>query len=123
MTKKIAIVLAFLTGLGMIFIGVRFLLAPEAAETGYGVHFNEQGDYTFHYIKGIRDVFSGLILCVLLLAKQTKALGITLLLGITIAMTDMMIVLVKPYNGVAQALPHIAAIVVCAVAGTILLLS
>ena len=123
MTKKIAIAIAFLTGLGMIFIGARFLLSPEVAEAGYGIHFNEQGDYSFHYIKGIRDLFSGIVICVLVLSKQTKALGITLLAGTIIPTVDMLIVLGKEYNGVASAMPHISAIIVCAVFGTILLLS
>ena len=123
MTNKIAIAIAFLTGLGMIFIGARFLLSPEVAEAGYGIHFNEQGDYSFHYIKGIRDLFSGIVICVLILSKQTKALGITLLAGTIIPVVDMLIVLGKDYNGVAQAMPHIAAIIVCAVFGTMLLLN
>lgn len=122
MTQKICIALAFLTGLGMLFIGVRFLLAPETAEAGYGIHFNAQGDYSFHYIKGIRDVFSGLLICLLVLTRQPRALGITLAAGTIIPVADMLIVLSQPYNGVAQAVPHICAIMVCAVAGTILLM-
>jgi hypothetical protein len=123
MTRKISITIAFLTGLGMIFIGARFLLAPEIAEAGYGIHFNAQGDYSFHYIKGIRDVFTGLLICLLILTKQTKALGITLVVGTIIPVVDMLIVLSKDYNGVTQAIPHISAIIVCAVIGTILLVS
>jgi hypothetical protein len=121
MIQRISITIAFLTGLGMIFIGTRFLLAPEVAEAGYGLHFNPHGDYSFHYIKGIRDVFTGLLICVLILAKQTKALGITLAVGTIIPTVDMIIVLTKNYNGIAQAIPHISAIIVCAVIGTILL--
>ena len=121
MTQKISIAIAFLTGLGMIFIGTRFMLASEIAEAGYGIHFNSQGDYSFHYIKGIRDVFSGLVICLLILSKQIKALGITLAVGTIIPVVDMVIVLSKDYNGIAQATPHIAAIIVCAVVGTILL--
>ena len=45
MTTKISYVAAFITGLGLLFIGTRFLLSPEIAEAGYGKHFNEQGDY------------------------------------------------------------------------------
>lgn len=123
MTRKISIAIAFLTGLGMVFIGARFLLAPETAEAGYGIHFNNAGDYSFHYIKGIRDVFSGLVICILVLTKQTKALGITLAVGTIIPLVDMLIVLSKDYNGIAQAVPHISAIIVCAVAGTILLIN
>ena len=81
MLKRISFVIAFLTGLGMIFIGTRFLLSPETAEAGYGIHFTEQGDYSFHYIKGIRDIFSGLLLCVFALLNDRRALGVTLLAG------------------------------------------
>ncbi|RZK64895.1 MAG: DUF4267 domain-containing protein [Pedobacter sp.] len=123
MTRKISIAIAFLTGLGMVFIGTRFLIAPETAEAGYGIHFNNQGDYSFHYIKGIRDVFSGLVICILVLTKQTKALGITLAAGTIITVADMLIVLSKDYNDIAQAIPHIFALIVCAVIGTILLIN
>jgi hypothetical protein len=121
MTKRISITIAFLTGLGMIFIGTRFLLAPNIAEAGYGIHFNAHGDYSFHYIKGIRDVFTGLLICILVLTKQTKAVGITLTAGTIIPTVDMLIVLSKDYTGIAQAVPHISAIIVCAVIGIILL--
>ncbi|WP_426327024.1 DUF4267 domain-containing protein [Pedobacter sp. R-06] len=123
MTQKILITIAFLTGLGMIFIGARFLLAPQAAEAGYGIHFNAHGDFSFHYIKGIRDLFTGLLICILILSRQIKALGITLLIGAIIPATDMLIVLCKDYNGVVQAIPHITAILVCSLIGTILLIN
>src|SRR5579871_5858350 len=122
MTQKTFMTIAFLTGLGMIFIGARFLLAPEVAEAGYGIHFNAHGDYSFHYIKGIRDLFSGLLICTLALSRQIKALGITLLLGTMIPVVDMLIVLSKDYNSIVQAIPHISAIIVCSLAGTVLLL-
>jgi len=121
MTKRISIAIAFLTGLGLIFLGARFIISPEIAETGYGIHFNEQGDYSFHYIKGIRDLMSGLLMCIFVLSKQTKALGITLLAGTIVPIADMLIVLSKPYNGLTQAIPHISAIMVCSVFGIILL--
>jgi hypothetical protein len=123
MTRKISIAIAFLTGLGMIFIGARFLIAPETAEAGYGVHFRELGDYSFHHIKGIRDVFSGLVICIFVLTKQIKALGITLLVGTIIPVVDMLIVFSKDYNGIEQAIPHISAMIVCATVGAILLMS
>ena len=121
MTKNIFMAIAFLTGAGMIFIGARFLLSPEIAEAGYGIHFNEQGDYSFHYIKGIRDLFSGLLICILALSRQTKALGITLLFGTMIPVTDMLIVLSKDYNSLTQAMPHITAIIICFSCGIYLL--
>ena len=121
MTQNIFIAIAFLTGLGLIFIGARFILSPEIAEAGYGIHFTEQGDYSFHYIKGIRDLLSGLLMCIFVLSKQTKALAVTLLAGTIVPVADMFIVLNKSYNGFLQAMPHIIAIIICAVAGIILL--
>jgi len=121
MTTKISYTVAFITGLGLIFIGARFLLSPEIAEAGYGIHFNEQGDYSFHYIKGIRDIFSGLLMCAFVLMNERRPLGITLLAGTIIPVTDMLVVLNKSYNGVQQAIPHISAIIICVVIGIILL--
>ena len=121
MTTKISYVVAFITGLGLIYLGARFLLSPEVAEAGYGIHFNEQGDYSFHYIKGIRDIFSGLLLCVFVLMNEKRALGVTLLAGTIVPVTDVLVVLSKSYNGVQQAMPHITAIIICFVFGIILL--
>lgn len=121
MTTKISYVAAFITGLGLLFIGIRFLLSPEIAEAAYGVHFHEQADYSFHYIKGIRDTFSGLLICVLVLMKERRALGVTLVAGTIIPVADMLIVLNKTYNGIPQAIPHVIAIIICAVFGIILL--
>ena len=121
MTTRISYIIAFLLGLGMIFLGVRFFISPEVATAGYGIRFNTQGDYSFHYIKGIRDIFSGLVICIFVLLKERRALGVTLLAGTMIPVADMLIVLGKSYNGVLQALPHITAIIICAVFGIVLL--
>jgi len=113
--------MAFLLGLGMIFLGARFFFSPEAATAGFGIHFNANGDYSLHYTKGIRDIFSGLLLCAFVLMNERRALGVTLLAGTIIPINDMLIVLNKNYNGVLQAMPHIIAIIICAVFGMILL--
>lgn len=121
MATKISYTLALLLGLGMIFIGARFLLSPEVATTGYGLHMNAQDDHSFQYIKGIRDIFSGFLLCVFVAINERRALGITLLAGTMIPLTDMLIVLSKSYNGIVQAMPHIIAIIICSVFGILLL--
>ena len=121
MTTKISYTVAFITGLGLIFIGARFLLSPQIAEAGYGIHFNEHGDFSFHYIKGIRDIFSGSLISIFVLMNQRRALGVTLTAGTMVPLTDMLIVLSKSYNGVLQAVPHITAIIICLGTGIILL--
>jgi len=121
MTTKISYAIAFILGLGMLFLGSRFFWSPKTATSAYGIHFNAQGDYSFHYIKGIRDIFSGLIICVFVLLNERRALGVTLLAGTMIPLADMLIVLSKSYNSLIQALPHITAIAICAVFGILLL--
>jgi hypothetical protein len=121
MTTKISYAIALLVGLGMIFLGARFFFSPEAATAGFGIHFNAGGDYSFHHIKGIRDIFSGVLLCAFVLLNERRAVGVTLLAGAMIPVIDMSIVLSKSYTGVLQAMPHIIAIILCSVFGIILL--
>jgi len=121
MTTKISYAIAFLIGLGIIFLGVRFFISPEVATAAFGIHFNANGDYSFDHIKGIRDIFSGLLVCALVLMNERRALGVTLLAATIIPVNDMLIVLNKSYNGIPQAMPHIIAIIICSVIGIILL--
>jgi len=121
MTTKISYAIAFLTGLGIIFLGVRYFISPEVATAAFGIRFNANGDYSFDHIKGIRDIFSGLLVCAFVLMNERRALGATLLAATIIPINDMLIVLSKSYNGIPQAMPHIIAIIICSVFGIILL--
>ena len=121
MKTKIAYGFALLLGLGMIFLGARFFYSPEAATAGYGIHFEAHGDFSFDYIKGVRDIFSGVVLTALVLLKERRALGVALLAGTMIPLADMLIVLNKPYNGPLQAMPHIIATIICLTFGLLLL--
>jgi len=123
MTTKICYAIALLLGLGMIFLGGRFFLSPEVATAAFGIHFTANGDYSFHQIKGIRDVFSGLLLCALVLMKERRALGIMLFLATIIPVSDMLVVLSKSYTGLQQAMPHIVATIICSVVGILLLVN
>ncbi|RIV19379.1 DUF4267 domain-containing protein [Fibrisoma montanum] len=86
----------YLFGAGLVFIGGRFLLAPEVAERGYGLVF-DQPTNAFHYIKGIRDVFSGLLFIGFTAARWFKPLGGVTLAGSLIPVVDMLIVLSDPH--------------------------
>jgi len=121
MTTKISYAIAFLTGLGIIFLGIRFFISPEVATAAFGIRFNANDDYSFDHIKGIRDIFSGLLVCAFVLMNERRALGVTLLAATIIPVNDMLIVLSKSYNGIPQAMPHIIAIIICSVFGLILL--
>ncbi|MDP9078686.1 MAG: DUF4267 domain-containing protein [Bacteroidota bacterium] len=121
MTTKISYAIAFLLGLGMVFLGARFFFSPEAATAAFGIRFNANGDYSFHHIKGIRDIFSGILLCALVLMKERRALGMMLFVATIIPVSDMITVLSKSYTHVQQAVPHIVATIICSVVGILLL--
>jgi len=121
MTTKISYAIAFLLGLAMIFLGARFFFSPEAATAAFGIRFNANGDYSFHHIKGIRDIFSGILLCALVLMNERRAVGAMLFVATIIPVSDILTVFSKSYNGVQQAVPHIAATIICSVVGIILL--
>jgi uncharacterized protein DUF4267 len=68
MIKNLAVVLAGPVGLGIIAIGVRFLLAPRTAAAGYGVAIREEigGAGAYLSAKGVRDIVSGLVVFLLI---------------------------------------------------------
>ena len=55
--------LSGLLGLGIIFIGTRFLLAPQVAAADFGIATGPGGGSTDPYlsVKGVRDIASGLV--------------------------------------------------------------
>jgi hypothetical protein len=110
--RSTAFWLALLTGLALIFIGLRFIIAPEIAEAGFGIHVNENGDHSFHYIKGIRDFFTGLIIVVLLFSREYRALGWLSLCGSLIPTTDLWIVVSHPGYDPARIYPHLSAVII-----------
>src|SRR6266536_562143 len=101
--KTIAFYTSVLTGLGLLFIGSRFFIVPEAATyDGFGVHVPTNNDYSFQYIKGIRDIFTGAIVLVFLLLKEWRALGAALVLGCIIPATDFLVVFSHPDHETAK---------------------
>ncbi|MGI4884164.1 MAG: DUF4267 domain-containing protein [Janthinobacterium lividum] len=111
MRRTLSRSLSLLLGLGMLFIGLRFLLAPRAGAEGFGVFLPPADvNYAFHYAKGIRDVFSGLLLVVFAGLGYDRALAWVLLLGALIPGVDLSIVRAQPTASLVLELPHIMAI-------------
>ncbi len=112
-----------LVGLVLVFIGARFLLTPEAAERGFGVRFNEGGNYAFHFIKGIRDLFTGVLIVVLAVRRQRQALALVLGWGAVVPLADMLIVLTNPQAIRSAAWIHGVTIVILLVLAALLVAS
>jgi hypothetical protein len=91
----VAYAITWIIGIGILFIGVRFLLAPRPSAAGYGVAVGPQaGDATAYLaVKGVRDVGSGLIAIALILAATPQALGWFMLSAAVMPIGDALIVL------------------------------
>ena len=49
-----------LVPIGIIAVGINFILNPVGASTAYGIPIHDPAAFPFMWIKGIRDIFSGL---------------------------------------------------------------
>ena len=74
---KIGYGVSGLVGAGIIFIGARFLVAPQVAAAGFGITTEQRGGVPDPYlaVKGVRDIASGIVVFVLLAAGKPHVLG------------------------------------------------
>ena len=73
---------------------------PATAAADFGIPFSYVKDLAFGRIKGIRDIFSGLVLLPLLLKRMRRATAYVFTAAIIIPTTDCLIVLAT--NGPAD---------------------
>ncbi len=100
MLTTIASVVSAVIGVGIIFIGARFLLAPQTAAAGYGVAVEPAqaparpgGPYPWLSVKGVRDIASGLFIFILLINPAPHVLGAFMVAATLIPVGDAAIVL------------------------------
>ncbi|WP_018351893.1 DUF4267 domain-containing protein [Longispora albida] len=100
--RRFTTVLSVLLGLGIIGIGLRFLLDQQGAASGFGVPAWPSGDAgAFLTIKGVRDIGTGLFVLAPLLLGLRRAAGYAMLAAAFIPFADMLIVF--GYGGTAAA--------------------
>ncbi|MFD2352303.1 DUF4267 domain-containing protein [Nonomuraea ferruginea] len=88
--KNVNTVLAAAGALFILYIGVSYVLTPETSAPTFGLPDWPSGDGGgFLILKGIRDIGSGLVLGVLLVTGQRRALGWVLLTMAVIPFGDM----------------------------------
>lgn len=95
MTVTIAYVLSGLLAAAIIAIGARFLVAPRVAAAGYGVQPDLETRHARAYlsVKGVRDIATGLIVAILMIAGATHLIGWVVLAATVIPIADAVIVL------------------------------
>ncbi|GAA2986568.1 DUF4267 domain-containing protein [Streptosporangium longisporum] len=93
MLTPVAYGLAVLLNLFIIFIGLRFLLAPHASAAGYGVPARKDGDAAYLAVKGLRDLAYGVLGLVLLAFAGARAEAWFMLVVALVPLGDTVIVL------------------------------
>ena len=91
--RKFGYAVAGAVSVGIIWIGSRYLLTPEAIAGTFGVPSPPRDADPFLRVKGIRDVTSGLVVLALLATRQPRLVGIGLLAEAVIPVGDAVIVL------------------------------
>jgi len=78
----------------IIFLGVRFILAPNAGAEGFGIPFGQTKEViAYGWIKGIRDIFSGIVVLGFLILRQPRATAFAFGSAIIIPVSDCLTVL------------------------------
>ncbi|MFG3056514.1 DUF4267 domain-containing protein [Kitasatospora sp. NPDC048239] len=120
--ERIATALTILVALGISYVGISYLFAPEATASGFGMPEWPHGEAAeFLGTKGIRDIASGLAPLTLLVTGHRRALGRLLLVEALIPLGDCLTVLGHHGSTAAALGIHGATAVVVAVAGALLL--
>lgn len=91
--RSLSFWLTLLIALGIIFIGARFIIDPNAGAVGFGIPFASDGDLAYGRIKGIRDIFSGVGLLPLLFLRMRRATAWVFTSTIMVPAGDFLIVL------------------------------
>ena len=85
--------LTLAVAVGIILIGVRFFFAPENAARAFGIPLANPQDVAFLFVKGVRDIVSGLLFLALLWSGERRLTGALLFIATLIPISDGVIVL------------------------------
>jgi hypothetical protein len=120
--RRLTTVFTVVLGLAPISFGLRFLLDPHGAASGFGIDPWPTGNEAGYFIvKAVRDIVCGLNILVLLALGQRRATGVVMGLAAIIPVVDMVAVLTHG-GSVATALGiHGLTAVIVAFAAVVLL--
>jgi hypothetical protein len=90
----VAIVITVLTGLGIMFVGGQYLLAPEKSAKTFGLpSWPTEQAAAWLNLKGIRDVVSGLVILIPLALGQFQIVGYLMLAAAITPLGDALTIL------------------------------
>ena len=77
----------------IIAIGVNFILNPVGASSGFGIPIHDPAAFPFMWVKGIRDIFSGLVILSFLWRGDRRTTAILFVIAIFIPFGDGLVIL------------------------------
>lgn len=93
--------LTALVAAGIIFLGLRFMLAPNIGAEAFGIPLpHTKETIAYGRIKGIRDIFSGIVVLGFLISRKPRATAFAFGAAIIIPVSDCLTVLFV--NGVTD---------------------
>ncbi|MEO6685318.1 MAG: DUF4267 domain-containing protein [Dyadobacter sp.] len=120
-TKSVSFWSVLILAFGIIYIGIRFIIHPQVGALGYGIPFEHNSDAVYGKIKGIRDVFSGVVLLPLLWMRMRKAVAWVFTVTIVVPAFDFLIILLHNGTGdISHLLIHGITAAIMAITSTLL---
>ena len=122
MHYAVPLALAAIVGVGIIVIGCFYLLSPERVSGSFGLKppATDSDTRAWLRLKGIRDAATGLALLTLMLASDSRTVGIVLLVFAIIPFGDMSNILVSGGRKATAFFVHGVTCTVMLVAGLLL---
>src|SRR6185295_2054178 len=77
----------------IIAIGINFILNPVGAAAGFGIPIHDPDAFPFMWIKGIRDIFSGLVVLPFLLKADRRTTATLFAISIVVPFGDGLVIL------------------------------
>jgi hypothetical protein len=74
-------------------LGINFILNPVGASTGFGIPIHDPAAFPFMWIKGIRDIFSGLVVLWFLWSGDRRTTATLFAIAIFIPVGDGLVIL------------------------------
>ena len=74
-------------------IGINFILNPVGASTGFGIPIHDPAAFPFMWVKGIRDIFSGVVVLTFLWKGDRRTTAILFALATFIPICDGLVIL------------------------------
>lgn len=86
---------ALMAALGIIAIGIMYLLKPRAATQSFGLPLPEAGPNIAWWLrlKGVRDIVSGMVVLASIMWGDSRMVGVILLIQAMIPLGDMSLIL------------------------------